>query len=177
MARPFARALVFDCEPARADAFAAEMSASLGVPVTVASAEQVVRESECVITATPSATPIIRAAWLHPRLHITAMGADNGHKQELDPEVLAAADRRICDLRSQVFRLGEHKFAVEAGALAATASVDEIGAVILGHAPCRENDAQITVADLTGTGAQDTAIALLAYERAQERGLGLVVGG
>jgi ornithine cyclodeaminase len=176
LARPFARALVFDRDPARAEAFAAEMSPALGVPVSTASAEQVVRESECVVTATPSVAPIIRAEWLHPGLHITAMGADNGHKQELYPEVLAAADRRICDLRAQVFRLGEHKFALDAGALAAAASVDEIGDVLLGRAQPRENDAQITVADLTGTGAQDTAIALLAFARAQESRLGLVVG-
>jgi ornithine cyclodeaminase len=177
MARSFSRALVYDREAARAEEFAAKMTAELGVQVSVAlSPEEVVRSSECVVTATPSKSPIVQAEWLHPGLHITAMGADNGHKQELFPEVLAAADRRICDLRNQVFRLGEHRFAVDAGCLAPDAAVDEIGEIIDGRKPCRENDLEITVADLTGTGVQDTAIALLAYQRAQEAGLGQMVG-
>jgi ornithine cyclodeaminase len=41
-----------------------------------------------------------------------------------------------------------------------------------GKHPGRTDAGQITVCDLTGTGIQDTAIALLAYQKAQQLGLG-----
>jgi ornithine cyclodeaminase len=42
----------------------------------------------------------------------------------------------------------------------------ELGAVVAGTAPGRTRADEITIADLTGTGVQDTAIATLARERA-----------
>jgi ornithine cyclodeaminase len=48
----------------------------------------------------------------------------------------------------------------------------EIGAIVAGHAPARTSPDEITVCDLTGTGVQDTAIATLAFRRAQAAGAG-----
>lgn len=176
LARNFERALAYDTDASRLEQFAQEMTSSLGLRVDKAtSAEEVVRESQVLITATPSREPFVRAEWLHPGLHITAMGADNGHKQELFPEVLARADRRICDLKAQVFRLGEHRFAAEAGLVSGPEAVDEIGEVVAGRKPGRVSAQEVTVCDLTGVGVQDTAIALLAYQKAEVKGLGLEI--
>jgi ornithine cyclodeaminase len=41
----------------------------------------------------------------------------------------------------------------------------ELGQVVAGKKPGRTRDDQITIADLTGVGFQDTAIASFAYER------------
>ncbi|MBE3071736.1 MAG: hypothetical protein IMZ67_02065 [Acidobacteria bacterium] len=41
----------------------------------------------------------------------------------------------------------------------------ELGEVVAGKKPGRSHNHEITVADLTGVGFQDTAIASLAYER------------
>jgi ornithine cyclodeaminase/alanine dehydrogenase-like protein (mu-crystallin family) len=150
------------------------MSEALGLPVEAAAGpEAVVRGCDLLVTTTPSAEPIVRAEWLHPGLHITAMGSDSEHKQELEPGVLAAADRRVCDLKSQCFRLGEHHHALEAGLLSPDSAVDELGEIAAGRKPGRVSDSEITVCDLTGVGIQDTAIALLAYQKATARGLGI----
>ncbi len=176
LVRDFERVLAYDTDVERLKQFAEEMTSILGLRVAIAgSAEAVVRESQVVITATPSREPFVRVEWLHPGLHITAMGADNGHKQELFPDVLARADRRICDLKAQVFRLGEHHFAAEAGLLSEQDAVEEIGEVAAGRKPGRASDREITVCDLTGVGIQDTAIALLAYQKAAAKGLGLFI--
>jgi ornithine cyclodeaminase/alanine dehydrogenase-like protein (mu-crystallin family) len=53
--------------------------------------------------------------------------------------------------------------------------IAELGEITSGRRHGREHDTQITVCDLTGTGVQDTAIALLAHRRAIERGLGLQI--
>src|SRR5690606_19561839 len=108
-------------------AYAAEMTETLGLPVTVMdSAEEVVRESDIVVTTTPSKAPIINAEWVHPGLHITAMGADAEGKQELASGVFARADVVVCDRKSQAFRLGELRHAREAGILSQESDVLEL---------------------------------------------------
>jgi ornithine cyclodeaminase len=50
--------------------------------------------------------------------------------------------------------------------------VTELGAMIAGKADGRRSPSEITIADLTGTGVQDTAIATLARNRAAAAGAG-----
>jgi len=98
LVRPFERLLVWGRDAAKAEACAADLAADLGVEArAVADAEEVVAESQLVVTTTPARTPVIRAEWLHPRLHITAMGADQAGKNEIDPKALAAFDLSVCD--------------------------------------------------------------------------------
>jgi alanine dehydrogenase len=46
--------------------------------------------------------------------------------------------------------------------------VTELGAVLIGSAPGRESDEEITAFDSTGLAIQDLAVALAAMERAHE---------
>ena len=161
---------------AKAAAYAADMGESLGLSITPAdSLEGLVRESEIVVTTTPSREPLIEADWLHPGLHVTAMGSDNDHKNELAPAVLAAADLYVPDRLSQCASLGELHHAVVAGAVPADADYPELGQIIAGLALGRSDGEQITVCDLTGTGVQDTAIATLARGRAEAEGAGTTI--
>ncbi len=172
LVRDFERLMVFDTDRKRAEQYVTEMSAELRIEVTAASdVAELVGQSDLVVTATPSRTPYFQAEWLHPGLHITAMGSDGPEKRELEPGVLNRADRVVCDRKSQCFALGELHHAAAAGVIAED-EVSELGEIAAGDKPGRENDDEITVCDLTGVGVQDTAIALLAYERAVERGLG-----
>jgi ornithine cyclodeaminase len=174
LVRNFERILVYNRNPERVGAYIEEMSAVLDAEIIqAASIADVVGRSDVVVTTTPAKAPFLRADWLHPGLHITAMGSDAEEKNELDPAVLARADLLVCDRKSQVFRLGEHHHALEAGTISEQTPVVEIGEIIAGRHQGRENETQITVCDLTGTGVQDTAIALLAYRKAQEKGLGM----
>lgn len=175
LVREFQRLLVFSLEGV--EQYVADMSAELGIQVAaVETPGAVVRQSQVVITTTPARTPHLHAEWLHPGLHITAMGADAEGKQELQPEALGMADLLVCDRRSQAFRLGELHHGLEAGIISRQDDhIVELGEIALGHHPGRKSDGQITICDLTGTGAQDTAIALLAYRKAQEAGLGMEI--
>ncbi len=172
LVRDVERALVWARDAAKAKAFAETAGSQLGLEIGVASSpEDLVRRSEIVITTTPSTSPLVLADWLQPGQHITAMGSDAEHKNELAPDVIVRA-RYICDRQSQCAVLGELHHAIAAGAVAPDAPFPELGQVIAGQVPGRTSDRQITVCDLTGTGAQDTAIATLAAERARARGAG-----
>jgi ectoine utilization protein EutC len=176
LVRDYDRLLVYDRLPEQVDKYVEEMTPVLGVDIIKAeSVEEVVRGSEVVATTTPSKSPYLRAEWLHPGLHITAMGSDAEAKNEVEPAVLGRADLLVCDRKSQVFRLGEHHHALEAGVISEDDDILELGELTAGRHPGRADDAQITLCDLTGTGAQDTAIALLAYRKALENGLGMTI--
>jgi ornithine cyclodeaminase len=105
-------------------------------------------------------------------MHVTAMGSDAEHKNEIAPAAIAAATRYVCDRLGQVRVLGELHHAIEAGLIAADAPMPELGQVIAGQAPGRRSADDVTICDLTGTGAQDTAIALMAHARALQSGRG-----
>jgi len=171
--RDFDRVLVHDVNRSRLEQYIEEMPDI--VEVTCQARQNVrdlVSESDLLVTATPSPKPYVRAKWLHPGLHITAMGSDSPDKQELESAVLARADLLVCDLKVQCFERGELHHALEDGTIDEEDEIVELGELTSRRHPGRTNNSQVTVCDLTGVGVQDAAIATLAYEKALQNGLG-----
>jgi len=163
--------LVWSPTVERANAYAAEMRTAHEVEVlVVGSVEEAVRDADLVVTATPATRPLVHAGWVRPGTHITAMGSDFAHKQELDVAVLAGA-RVVADQLANCLRSGEVHHAVGAGAISVD-DVVELGDVVIGRIPGRVDERQITVADQCGLGIEDTAMANLVLRRALERGIG-----
>ncbi|MEM1288611.1 MAG: cyclodeaminase [Pseudomonadota bacterium] len=159
LVRPFEKGLVWGRDASKANQCAQDLTATLGVPVTaVASISDLVASSQLVVTTTPSRDPLITTDMLHPGLHITAMGSDQDGKTEIAPGVLAAVDAYVCDAPSQCAVLGEWRGALASGDWKQGDPL-ELGAVAAGNAIGRSSTDAITLCDLTGTGAQDTAIA------------------
>jgi ornithine cyclodeaminase len=157
----------------RAGAFAHAMASELGLDVVVEdSVEAAVRDADLVVTVTPSRKPLVRAEWLSPGAHVSALGSDGPVKRELEPEVLARADVLIADRLEQCLHDGELHHGVDSGAIRKTDVAGELGDVVIGKIPGRTDPDQITVCDLTGVGVQDAAIASLALEGARALGLG-----
>jgi ectoine utilization protein EutC len=176
LVRDFRHLLIYGIIPQEVERYVREMRPLLGVEVSVAdSAEAVVRQSDAVVTTTPSRQPFLKADWLHPGLHVTAVGCDAEEKQELHPDVLVYADLLVCDLKAQCFRIGEMHHALEEGILSPDSKIVELGELTSGRKRGRESESAITVCDLTGVGVQDTVIATLAYQRATQSGLGLPI--
>ena len=117
-----------------------------------------------IVTATPAAKPLLHVEHLQQGTHITAVGSDTPHKQELDARILARADLVVADSIAQCLERGEIHQAIKAGLLAPERLV-ELGQVISGEANGRTDDGQITIADLTGVAVQDIAIATAVVER------------
>jgi ectoine utilization protein EutC len=159
LVRPFSRILVHARNIEKARTCADDLARRLGVEAeAVANPAALVAESQLVVTTTPAREPLIRTEWLHPGLHITAMGSDQDGKGELDPACLLRAEAYVCDSASQCAERGELRAALAAG-LWDRGTPPELGDVILGRVPGRRLESDITICDLTGTGVQDTAIA------------------
>ena len=167
------RVVAFGRSADKAAAYAKEMEARFRIPVEPApTIEEAVRDSDVVITATPSREPLVRAEWVGPGTHITALGSDGPDKQELDVGVLAKADKVVADRLDQCLRLGEIHHAVDAGVMRQDDVYAELGEIAAGMKPGRTSDEEITVADLTGVGVQDAAVANLVVSEALRRRLG-----
>jgi ornithine cyclodeaminase len=111
-----------------------------------------------IVTTTPATEPLLNVAHLQPGTHITAVGSDTPSKQELDARILARAHLVVADSIPQCLERGEIHQAIKSGLLTQDRLV-ELGHVISGEVPGRSDDAQITVADLTGVAVQDIGIA------------------
>jgi ectoine utilization protein EutC len=174
LVRNFRRLIAFDLDPDSLARYVDEMAPLLGVEVVAAEgARQVVEQSQAVVTCTPSRTPHLSPEWLHPGLHLTCMGADLSGKGELFPDVFRKLDVIACDRKSQCFTMGELQHGLGAGIVSEDDDIKELGQIASGQKEGRSTPDQITFCDLTGTGVQDTAIAVLALRKAAERDAGL----
>ena len=175
LVRPFRKALVWGRDAARAQACAADLSERLGIEVQAENdPARLVSRCQLVVTTTPAEEPVLKADWLHRGLHITAMGSDQAGKNEIDPAALAAAHLYVADRVSQTELLGELRSAIAAG-LWKGGTPPELGEIVTGARRGRVGDDQITICDLTGTGAQDTAIATFAVAAATKAGAGTTI--
>ena len=172
LVRPIRSATIWARDFAKADAAAQELAGEIEIAVSPThDPEEAVSAADVIVTTTPATKPVLCADWLRPGQHVTAMGSDQHGKNEIEPAALARAVY-VADRLSQTRELGELRSAIAAGIVAAEADLTELGAVVAGIAAGRSGSDDITIADLTGTGVQDTAIATFARERAEAAGTG-----
>ncbi|OLC77423.1 MAG: hypothetical protein AUH78_04575 [Gemmatimonadetes bacterium 13_1_40CM_4_69_8] len=160
---PLQRLTLWNRTPERAGALAKELAPVVATRVAPA-LEQAVRDHRVIVTATASTTPLIKAAWVTPGTHITSVGTGSPEKVELEPEVLRQADKLIADRVSQTERYGNLHHALVAGAVTREKVYGELADLAAGRVAGRERASEITVADLTGVGVQDAAIAQAVVE-------------
>ena len=154
--------LVWGRGPEQVERYQAEMkSHGFDIETTLDTAD-VGSRCNLIITATSAHTPVLTANQIRPGTHITAMGSDTPHKQELDAGILAKADIVVADSIPQCLERGEIYQALTAGAIQQDALL-ELGNVIAGNVVGRSTEQQITVADLTGVAVQDIQIAKGVY--------------
>jgi ornithine cyclodeaminase/alanine dehydrogenase-like protein (mu-crystallin family) len=162
-------------------AFAAQMSAQLGIAVTAAaSAREAVRGADVVLCATNSMQPMLPVDWLEPGMHVSSL-----KRLELDPAVAAAADLVVthshnADAPTQIIRADGADLARETDAqkAALAQAINEeamptLADIVLGRSAGRRHDRDITLfLNYTGLGYQFAATGALIYRRAMERGIG-----
>lgn len=141
----------------KAERFVADV-ADLGLDVMpVASLADLCAAAQVIVTTTPATEPLVRSEWVAPGTHITAVGADSPGKQELETALVARAGILLADSAGQSIDHGEFAHAVAAGLVAAK-RIGEIGSSLRAGSLTRAPGA-ISIADLTGLGAEDAAIA------------------
>ena len=171
------RAHVFDTLSGAAAAFAAEMTARLGVPVAAAAtAAAAVADADIVCTATTSATPVLRDADVRPGMHLNAVGCYHPQRHEIPPETVARAKVVVDQLEAARLEAGDLVIAVEQGLMSWDRIHAELGQIAAGRKPGREDAAEVTLFKSVGLAVQDLAAALCALENARRLELGTELG-
>jgi ornithine cyclodeaminase len=123
-------------------------------------------EARLIVTTTSSNKWLLGVAHVHPGTHITAVGADGGGKQELEPKLFALSVVCAVDSRGQCLQFGDSSFAIRQNWIQPELLV-ELGELISNEQIRRHSAQDITIADLTGVAVQDIAIADLVLRRMQ----------
>lgn len=158
--RPFRRLHIWARDPQKAAMLREKLVADLPDTDIVVADElrSAIERAHVIITTTVARKPLIRGDWLRPGQHVTAVGADDPSKAELDGTALN---------RARVF-VEERKTAAENGDIYRAARdqrydvrklAGEIGDVLLGRVEGRRSGDEITIAKLIGIGAMDVAAA------------------
>jgi alanine dehydrogenase len=158
------------------ESFAATMNEELAAAVgAVASSDAAVEGADVVVTATDATEPVFDGDVLDDGTHVTAMGQYDESARELDTDTVARA-KYVPDLHDRALSdSGEFLTAREEGAVNEDHIHAELGEILTGEAPGREDREEITVFDSGGTGVETVAAAHMLYEKAKDAGLGQTI--
>lgn len=172
LVRRFERVVIWGRDAARAASLAGRLGVASGdAVVAVADAAAAAGQADVVCTTTAAATPILRHAWLRPGTHVNAVGSSFPGPVEVD-EALVVASRYVADSRrSALAAAAEFLKARDAGLVTDAHIVAEIGEVLLGRVPGRQDDAQLTLYKSLGHVVQDLAAAAYVHRRASASGV------
>jgi len=165
-------AFAYDQNEQVSQSFSLEMESRLKIPVkSTGDLSAAIRQSDICVTCTPARNPVVGSDDLRPGLFISAVGADNPRKQELEPGLMARS-KIVCDILEQCAEIGDLHHALNAGAVSCSDVHAELGEVVAGKKPGRESNDEVIVFDSTGMALQDVAAAATVYEKALEQGAG-----
>jgi alanine dehydrogenase len=159
----------------RVQTYCEEMSRRLNLPVLPApSLREATRQSGLVVTCTSARQFFLNASDISPGTFIAAMGADSSFKQEIDPQLMVG-NKVVADIATQSTHVGEFHHAIDQGLVSEQDLYAELGQILAGQKPGREDPEEIIVFDSTGTALQDIAVACGVYHSARKKGQGIDV--
>jgi ornithine cyclodeaminase/alanine dehydrogenase len=158
--------------PEKLARFKMDIEGEFGIPVILAdSKKEAVEQADILITTTRGKGPLVEASWVKPGTHIVAIGTDMKGTPALDPEIFRHA-KIVNDSIAQCIDKGETWHPLNEKIISLDDIHGEIGEILLGTKPGRENDEEITIFDSTGMAIQDNTTAEKIYRNALENNVG-----
>jgi ornithine cyclodeaminase/alanine dehydrogenase-like protein (mu-crystallin family) len=100
--RSFQQVKIWSRDAGKRNSFAVECAREFSIPVAaVETAEEAVRGSAIVVTATNAKDPVLSSEWIAPGTHINAMGSNQARRRELPAELIRRADWIAVDSMEQ----------------------------------------------------------------------------
>jgi len=166
-------ALIYDIIPERAKRFSEEMGRKLGIEVRAeASPERITGMCDIIATASTSRTPVFDGGALKKGVHVNAVGSYTPDARELDDLTIVRSKLVVDSRQAALQEAGDIIIPLKAGMIAQDHIYAELGEIVAGLKPARENDDEVTVFKSVGLGIQDAAVANFAYKKAREKGIG-----
>ena len=165
LVRPLREILLWGRSAERAREFAEQMSKELGRAITpVPDGREAASRADVICTVTSSAEPVLLGDWVKPGTHVNLVGSSYLGPVEVDTALVAKA-RYVADYRPGALAQGAELAAAREAGVIGDADVIEIGDVLAGRVPGREDDSQITIYKSLGHVVQDLASAAYLQRR------------
>ncbi|MBI2349736.1 MAG: ornithine cyclodeaminase family protein [Deltaproteobacteria bacterium] len=153
-----------------------ELEPDVGIKIeAVKSAEEAVRDVDLLVTVTTAKEPIVRADWLKPGVHISAIGSHRPDLREIDGVTMRRAKVVVDSREAVMVECGDVLLAIKEGAITEDHIHAEIGEVLAGKKTGRTSAGEITLYKAVGIAIQDVAAAKLVYRTAVEKKVGVNV--
>ncbi|MEM2896492.1 MAG: ornithine cyclodeaminase family protein [Candidatus Bathyarchaeia archaeon] len=167
---------VYDLVPSKAKSFCEEIHEKTGIEATpVDKPKELVRDSDIIITATTSKTPVFNGEWLEKGVHINAIGAHTPETRELDETTIKKSKVIVDSKEAALKEAGDLIIPIKAGAISPDKIYAELGDLITGKKLGRKSKEEITVFKSVGLAIQDVSTAKLVYEKATKGNIGKTV--
>jgi ornithine cyclodeaminase len=174
--RDIGQVLVWARDLGKARQFAAEQRQRIGREVTAVESAAQAAACDIVSLVTNSPEPVLRGAWLQPGAHLNLVGSHEAGHREADTEAVTRAAVYVDSRRGALSEAGDILIPISEGLMSADDIIGELGEVLTGAAPGRQNDRQITLYKSLGIVAQDLFAAEHVLGRAQAEGVGTPIG-
>ncbi|MCJ8013468.1 ornithine cyclodeaminase family protein [Paenibacillus sp. KQZ6P-2] len=142
--------------------------------ITVASdADEAIRETDIIVTATNSMHPVFNKEAVPTGVHVNAVGSFRPNMQELPTHLIAHADKIVVESRELALEeTGDFIIPEKQGLFDPASIYAELGEIVSGLKPGRERHDETTVFKSVGLAAMDVVVAKAIYDRALLAGVG-----
>ncbi len=167
------RCKVFDLKKETAIQFKTELEKELGIEIKIVnSGNDLLEDTDILVAATTSTTPLFDGNNVSEGTHISSIGAHAADVRELDTAIIKRASLRVAGLKEACLaEAGDYIIPIKEGIITED-DIISIGEIITGRSEGRKTNSDITVFKSVGISAQDVATAKLVYDRAIEQGIG-----
>jgi ornithine cyclodeaminase len=177
--REFREVRIAGHHASKARELASEAAAWLGDKVrAVETYADALRGADVVSAGTHSPEPVVRREWLSAGAHVTSVGYNTAGR-EVDGatfrDALVVVESRAATLAPPPAGSNDIAMAIAEGAMTREHVYAELGELVSGTHPGRQDPAQITLYKSVGVAVQDAAAAALVLEAARKSGVGRVI--
>jgi alanine dehydrogenase len=169
---PLKKVYAFDLNERAAQDLARELASELRLEIEpVCDPRRAIKTSDICVTCTTACEFFVRKEDVSPGTFIAAVGADDEHKQEIDPALMASA-KVVADSLEQCYAIGDTHHAIARRLIRKEDVYAELGEIVVGKKSGRMTDDEIIIFDSTGVAIEDAATAAAVYEKARAAGIG-----
>lgn len=176
--RSLEKVWLYDPDSDRARNFLSEMTGKSQIPADLLLADnpdQAVENADIICCATTSKSPIFNDASLKQGVHINAIGSYLPEMQEVPGETIARAKVVVDSRSASLAETGDLIQPIKEGLITEKHVYAELGEIILGIRPGRQNIHEITYFKSVGLAVQDAMAAQLALLKAETQMIGQTV--
>ena len=176
--RELAEVRIFDANQEHARTFINRMAQELGQFKAslrlVSTSAEAVTGADIITTVTTSRQPVFDGRLVKAGSHVNAIGSYMPAMQEIDEYIVCRADKIFCESKEMALaEAGDFIVPLQKGLITPEKVTGEIGRVISGDLPGRENQDEITLFKSVGMAVVDIVTAHAVYQKAVAKGIGL----